>query len=85
MKLTKEQKEDLKALTKHKGFKVLETIEEEQTNKLWQMFLTQDITDEKVQKVIREQQIYAKARKDFLNNAAKHIKETYIPDFPWIN
>jgi len=79
MKLTDKQKEDLTWLTKHPWFKVLELIEEEQKIKLGNKILDVDLDDDKNKDFIKKQQIYIKARRDFLSNVSKHLKETYIP------
>lgn len=66
MKLTKEEINQLKELRQHPWFKILERIEEEERRKLWEMLITAKLDDEEQMKILRENQIYAKARKDFL-------------------
>lgn len=71
MKLTKEELAQLKEMRESAGFKILERIEEEERQKLWEMLLTADLSDENQMKIIRENQIYVKARQDFLRWVTK--------------
>lgn len=71
MKLTKEELNQLKEMRESAGWKILERIEEEERRKLWEMLLTADLNDENQMKIIRENQIYAKARQDFLKWVTK--------------
>lgn len=79
MKLKKEEKEYLKSLVEHPWFAVWERIEEEARNRLWQSILNADLSDEKQLNTIRENQIYVKARADFLNNIKTYKTEIYNP------
>lgn len=71
MKLTKEELNQLKEMRESAGWKILERIEEEERRKLWEMLLTADLSDENQMKIIRENQIYVKARQDFLRWVTK--------------
>lgn len=79
MKLSKDNIEALKSLVKHPGFAVVEQLEEQARIKLWQWILDVDLTDEKNLKIIKENQVYTKARADFLQNIKKHTAEIYNP------
>ena len=76
MKLTQQQLADLKALEIMPWFKVLQEIEQEERIKLWELMMSWDLNDENQLKVIRENQIYVKARKDFLNTYKRHTGNT---------
>lgn len=67
MNLTKDQKESLKSLAKHPGWAVLKRIEEDHRISLAEQFLSADIDVEAIRTSLREQQIYCKARRDFIN------------------
>ncbi len=67
MKLTPQQLNDLKALWDMPWFKVLLAIEEEERIKLGNLMLEANLEDEKKRKIVSDNQIYIKARKDFLN------------------
>lgn len=71
MKLTKQELNQLKEMRESAGWKILERIEEEERQKLWEMLLTADLSDENQMKIIRENQIYVKARQDFLRWVTK--------------
>ena len=71
MKLTKEELNQLKEMRETQWFKILERIEKEERQKLWEMLLTADLNDENQMKIIRENQIYVKARQDFLRWVTK--------------
>ncbi len=79
MKLSKDQKEQLKSLTNHPGFWVWEMIEEDARNLLGQKLLDCDLSNEDHLKLIKENQTYIKARADFLRNIKKHTPEIYNP------
>lgn len=76
MKLTPQQITDLKALETMPWFKVLQEIEQEERVKLWEMMMSWDLSDEAQLKVIRENQIYVKARRDFLNTYKRYTGNT---------
>jgi len=80
MKITKEEKELLKELKNHPWFKILEKIEDEAINNLWKFLLNSDLNNEKDIEVIKKNQIYVKARRDFMKNIDNHLKEIYTPN-----
>ena len=45
MNLTQDEKDELKALTEHRGFKILERLAEEMKNDLYSIYDTEDIGD----------------------------------------
>ncbi|PHQ78852.1 MAG: hypothetical protein COB66_08055 [Coxiella sp. (in: Bacteria)] len=57
MKLEQSQKDDLKSLTEHRGFKVLEGLVKEMEYQLFKPFKTANIKDEKVQDDIMNTQM----------------------------
>ena len=79
MTLNKDQKEQLKSLTEHPGFKVWELIEEDARNRLWQRILSADLSNENELKLIQENQIYVKARQDFFVNIKTSTASIYNP------
>ena len=81
MKLDKDQKEDLKSLKNHPWFKVLELIEKQAKNDLWELLLKADLTKDDQLEVLKKNQLYMKAREDFLQNIDRHIQESYSPTF----
>ena len=66
MKLSKDDKEYLKSLAHHPGWTVLKRIEEENKYELLDQFSSADLDEPKVRIALREQQIYCKARTDFI-------------------
>lgn len=81
MKLSKDQKEELRALKNHPWFKILELIEKEAKNDLWELLLKADLTKEDQLEVLKKNQLYMKAREDFLQNIDRHLQESYSPTF----
>ena len=79
MILTTDQLESLKQIKKHPWYKVLELIEETASNNLWNLLLEADLTKEENLKIVKDNQLYIKARRDFLQNIEKHLKEIYTP------
>ena len=80
MKLTKDEIESLKSFKNHPWYKILEKIENKASIDLWNLLLSWDLTDEKILDVIKKNQVYHKARKDFFENVESHIKEIYNPN-----
>lgn len=78
MKLTTEQKAELKQLKNMPWWKVLEAIEKEANDELFWRLATFDIDNEQDRLTIKKWQTYAQARKDFFNNTESHLKEAYI-------
>lgn len=81
MKLNSDQKEELRALKNHSWFKILELIEKEAKNDLWELLLKADLTKEDQLEVLKKNQLYMKAREDFLQNIDRHLQESYSPSF----
>ena len=75
--MTKDQIELVKSLTKHPWWTILKNLEQEAMNKLWQSMAVADLSNEWHLKLLRENQIYVKARKDFLNNIEKQTLDVY--------
>lgn len=80
MELTKQDIEYLKALKDHPWYKVLERLENEATINLWKLLLSWNLEDQANLDIIKRNQIYHTARKDFFKNIEKHIREIYTPD-----
>lgn len=83
MKLNKEQKLQLQELKNHPWYKILEMIEKEATGNLWELLLTANLEDEKNLEIIKKNQQYMKARRDFFHNIETHIKEIYSPEIEY--
>lgn len=77
MKLTPEQKETLKSLTKHPWFAILEKLEEEALNNLGRQMFKLNLEDEKQKELFKNFKIYAEARQDFLDWIKKQTLEVY--------
>ena len=75
MKLTKDDKEALKSLAKHPGWAVLRKIEEENRILLTNQFLSVDLEEPKNRLMLREHQIYCKARSDFMLLCETNVSE----------
>lgn len=77
--LNKDQKNLLEWLIKHPGWKLIKEIEEEYLNDLWRQLLSINVKNEKDLDVLRDKQIYATARKEFIlsiENQSIDIQET---------
>jgi len=79
MNLTEKEIEALSWLKKHPWYTVLQKIEQEARNKVWDYILQANLSDKKQLEIIKENQIYVKARKDFLENVENHTTEIYEP------
>lgn len=77
MKLTEEQKQELKQLKNMPGWKVLLEIEKEANDELYRRLATFDIDNEQDRTTIKIWQQYSRARNDFFQNTEKHIREVY--------
>ena len=75
--MTKDQIDLIKSLTNHPGWTIIKQLEQESMNKLWQSMLKVDLNNEWHLKILRENQIYVKARKDFLENIEKQTLDIY--------
>jgi len=79
MNLTENEIEALAWLKKHPWYTVLKKIEQEARTKVWDYILQANLSDKKQLEIIKENQIYVKARKDFLENIENHSAEIYEP------
>lgn len=79
MSLTEKEIEALKSLKKHPWYLVLQKLEQEARQKVWDYILNADLTNKEQLNIIKENQIYVKARKDFLENVDKYTAEIYEP------
>ncbi len=80
MNLTEKEIEALAWLKQHPWYGVLIKIEEESRRRVWDFILTADLSDKKQLEIIKENQIYVKARKDFVENVDKYTTEIYEPN-----
>lgn len=80
MKLTEEQKGALKALKNSYGWEVLKMVEEEAMVKLAKQLYESDLDNDKHVETIKKNQIYMKARRDFMANVESHTREIYTPE-----
>lgn len=78
--LTKDQKENLKSLIMHPGWQLVKKLELEAREALWTQFENADITDDKVAKILRENQLYMKARKDFVLAIENQTMDIFAPN-----
>lgn len=85
MKLSKEQKEELRQLTKMPWWKVLLEIEKEANNQLYERLATFNVDDEKDRQVIKKWQEYSRARNDFFKNTEQHLRDVYEYKIPWVD
>ena len=79
MKLTENEIESLISIKKHPWYQVLLKIEEDARKKVWDYILQADLNDKKQLEIIKENQIYVKARRDFIENVDKYTAEIYEP------
>lgn len=77
MKLTEEQKAELKQLKNMPGWKVLLEIEKEANDELYRRLATFDIDNEQDRATIKVRQQYSRARNDFFWDTEKHLREVY--------
>lgn len=81
MQLDKQQKEDLKSLTEHRGFKVLEQIARDKEEQLFSMFKRKNVGEEKVLHEITCAQNVLSGMEYLLNTAKAKTKwVTKAPD-----
>lgn len=73
--MTKEQQEDLKLLTKHKGFIILEQLVEEKRQSLFTQFETASLWDEKVALKLSQTQNFLAGMK-YIVEACKNRSQT---------
>lgn len=80
MKLTQDQIDTLKSFKKHPWYQVLMMLEEDARHRMWDYIINADLDDVKQIELIKTNQIYAKARKDFLMNLDEATAEIYSPN-----
>jgi hypothetical protein len=79
--LSKEQKESLVAMRNTQGFQVMRLIEQEHLKDFALNFAeTFDIKNPDHLKRLEIDQLYIRARTDFMNNAESNMSESYAPD-----
>jgi len=78
--LNKEQKSLLQWLIKHPAWSLVKELEEESLNDLWRSLLSVNITDEKQLEIIKNKQIYATARKDFIKSIENKTVDIFWSD-----
>lgn len=83
MILNEEQKRDLENLKNTPWYKVLLEIEKEARNELFARLSEYDLDNQDNIQNIKEWQIYANARKDFIQNIEGHLKKVFVPKMPW--
>lgn len=83
MILNEEQKRDLENLKNTPWYKVLLEIEKEARNELFARLSEYDLDNQENIQNIKEWQIYANARKDFIQNIEWHLKKVFVPKMPW--
>lgn len=76
MELTKQQKEDLKSLTEHRGFKILEELLQDKRLSLYQSFETVALWDTKVLETLSGTQNFVKGMKYLIDTAKAKTQET---------
>lgn len=77
--LNKDQKEAIKSLVQHPWWKVVELINETDLNELGRNLLNADLTNLETIKIIQENQIYTKARNDFVRSIRDNTASYYNP------
>lgn len=81
MQLDKQQKEDLKALTGHKGFKILEALVEDKRQSLFSQFENLPLWDKEVLQTLSQTQNFNKGMKYLIDTAkAKTQEVSKAPD-----
>ncbi len=78
--MNKDQLESLKSLLKHPGWAVVEELEERERARLSEKLWTANLDDPQELAIVRSNQIYIKARKDFILNVKANTGEIYTPD-----
>lgn len=79
-KLTKEEVELLKAFKNSPYYSLLKKIEEEEIAKLGIRLLSANLDDKNELEIIRRNQIYVEARKDFFSSVDKKTREISNPE-----
>lgn len=84
MQLNTEDKENLKNLKSHPGWKVLLKVQEEADIKLFKDLSDWDLSNEKNIETLKEWQIYKNARNDFFKDTEKHLRDIYVHKDPQV-
>lgn len=84
MILNEDDKRQLKELKKHPWFKILERLEQEASNILFKHLSNFDLSNPESIKIIQKEQIYQKARNDFIYNTEDHLKEIQEFNTEWM-
>jgi hypothetical protein len=84
MQLNTEDKENLKNLKSHPGWKVLLKVQEEADIKLFKDLSEWDLTNEKNIETLKERQIFKNARNDFFKDTEKHLRKIYVHQDPQV-
>jgi hypothetical protein len=84
MQLNTEDKENLKNLKSHPGWKVLLKVQEEADIKLFKDLAERDLTNEKNIETIKEWQIFKNARNEFFKDTEKHLRTIYVHQDPQV-
>lgn len=79
MKLTKDQKEQLKSLTNHPWWGVLELLVNDAEIKLWKALLSTDLSDKNNLDIIKKNQLFVEARQSFLESVKTNTRDIVNP------
>jgi len=77
--LSKDEKEKIKSLTQHPWWEVAKKISEQDLINLGKLIWDSDLDDDNVKKIIKENQTYVKARKDFIESIESNNVDFYVP------
>ncbi len=75
MELSTEERNVLKAFREHAWFNILEKINQCALNDLTKMLMVADLNDQESLAIIQKNQLYLKARSDFLYDIDSHIQD----------
>ncbi len=81
MKLTADQKQQLKALTQHKWYQILLDLSKEFENTVLQQFKTISLWDEKQLQELNAKQNYLKGMEDFIKTVSWQTQQIAKRDF----
>ena len=82
MQLTEDQRKSLTDLKNSPWYAVLVMIEERELSRLLKWGMFKDLSKDENIKDLQNQQLYARARSDFLLNIESHLKTMTVPDLP---
>lgn len=80
MILNEQEKKDLEEMKNSRGWQILEKIEKEARQLLWEELMKFNTTNQDDLDKIQKYQIYAEARQDFFKNTENHLKRIYAKD-----